>query len=222
MAMPAASGSISLGAIQTEFGGANPIAINEYYKGGTYVLNTDTTGNIPASGQIKFSDFWSTAKVLKTTTRFYPSATGSTVLGWSNPTRSYGLDGSTATGSSTTTLTRQLTLMGYNMSSIPSGATILTSTIYWAGIANDYGAWDVFPTFQASFFNSTSGSIGILSSNGDVGGGVFTSSLGVSVSRAQLTGAWVALSVSPGQAVSPTNAAYTGYVDCAFFEITYL
>ena len=31
------SGAISLGDIQTEFGGSNPISINEYYKNGTYV-----------------------------------------------------------------------------------------------------------------------------------------------------------------------------------------
>lgn len=46
------SGAISLADVQTEFGGANPIGINEYYSGGSYVLSggytspfTITSGN---------------------------------------------------------------------------------------------------------------------------------------------------------------------------------
>ena len=35
-----ASGQISLSEIQTEFGGANPIGVSEYYKNGTYVPST--------------------------------------------------------------------------------------------------------------------------------------------------------------------------------------
>lgn len=34
------SGAISFSDIQTEFGGSNPIGINEYYKGGSYVPST--------------------------------------------------------------------------------------------------------------------------------------------------------------------------------------
>lgn len=52
------SGPISLGDIQTEFGGSNPIAINEYYRGGTYVPVMPYTSTIPASGQISFSNFY--------------------------------------------------------------------------------------------------------------------------------------------------------------------
>ena len=37
------SGAISFSDIQTEFGGSNPIAINEYYKNGAYVPNTVET-----------------------------------------------------------------------------------------------------------------------------------------------------------------------------------
>jgi hypothetical protein len=57
MALPS-SGPISSSMIQTEFGGSNPIAISEYYKGGANVPNTATNVNIPTSGQIKFSDFY--------------------------------------------------------------------------------------------------------------------------------------------------------------------
>ena len=42
------SGEISLGDIQTEFGGSNPISMSEYYS---------AASGIPASGPIDFSDF---------------------------------------------------------------------------------------------------------------------------------------------------------------------
>jgi len=57
MALPG-SGPISSSMIQTEFGGSNPTAISEYYKGGANVPNTGTNVNIPTSGQIKFGDFY--------------------------------------------------------------------------------------------------------------------------------------------------------------------
>ena len=43
------SGPISLADIQTEFGGSNPIGLNEYY-------GVDT--GIPSSGQISIGDFY--------------------------------------------------------------------------------------------------------------------------------------------------------------------
>lgn len=61
MTLPA-SGAISLSDIQTEFGGSNPISINEYYKGGTYVPNTTVNVNIPTSGVITFSNFYNGSK----------------------------------------------------------------------------------------------------------------------------------------------------------------
>jgi hypothetical protein len=60
MAIPA-SGPISLTTIQTEFGGTNPIGLNEYYKGGAYVSATDTAPNVPASGTITINNFYGAA-----------------------------------------------------------------------------------------------------------------------------------------------------------------
>ena len=62
MALPASPNTISLAAIQTEFGGANPIGLAEYYKGGLYVLVTDTAPNVPASSTITLANFHSAAK----------------------------------------------------------------------------------------------------------------------------------------------------------------
>lgn len=57
MALPS-SGTISLQAIATEFGGSAPHAISEYYRGGGLVPNTSVNAGIPTSGQIAFSNFY--------------------------------------------------------------------------------------------------------------------------------------------------------------------
>lgn len=58
MTLPAAYDPISLGQIQTEFGGSNPIALaGEYYRGGAYTTNNNT--NVPTSGTIALSNFYS-------------------------------------------------------------------------------------------------------------------------------------------------------------------
>lgn len=61
MALPS-SGALSLSAIQTEFGGANPISISEYYAGGGYVPagTSGTYGAVPSSGAISFQKFYGT------------------------------------------------------------------------------------------------------------------------------------------------------------------
>ena len=61
MALPS-SGPISLSMIQTEFGGANPISLSEYYKNGPYVLATDYAPNVPTSGPISLSNFYGAQK----------------------------------------------------------------------------------------------------------------------------------------------------------------
>ena len=54
------TGPISLGQLQTEFGGTNPVGISEYYKGGAEVPDTGVTNNVPTSGAISLSDFYGT------------------------------------------------------------------------------------------------------------------------------------------------------------------
>ena len=63
MALPAFPNQISLGNIQTEFGGSNPIGINEYYKNGGIVDSNDYAPNVPTSGQISIGNFHSAYKV---------------------------------------------------------------------------------------------------------------------------------------------------------------
>ena len=59
-----ATGAITLAQIQTEFGGADPISINEYYRGGAYVPNTTRNNGVPTSGGISFENFRSSSKTV--------------------------------------------------------------------------------------------------------------------------------------------------------------
>ena len=57
----ASSGQLTLGEIQTEFGGSAPTALSEYYSGGSNVpAGTQSGGGvtIPTSGEIQLSDFY--------------------------------------------------------------------------------------------------------------------------------------------------------------------
>ena len=74
MALPSSPNSISLKQIQTEFGGADPISISEYYRNGSYTTSNNT--NVPVDSTIhppiKFSNFYGAAReilvVVSTTT----------------------------------------------------------------------------------------------------------------------------------------------------------
>ena len=57
MALPS-SGEISLGDLQGEFGGTNPISIIEYYRGGGLVPNILANTNIPQTGPLALSYFY--------------------------------------------------------------------------------------------------------------------------------------------------------------------
>lgn len=60
------SGPLSLANIQTEFGGTNPISLNEYYAGGALVPagTSGTNGAVPSSGAISIFNFYGTTAVI--------------------------------------------------------------------------------------------------------------------------------------------------------------
>ena len=64
MTLPA-SGIIKLSDIQTEFGGANPIGLSEYYRGGAYVTSNNTS--VPTSGAISLTNFYGATNVFSFT-----------------------------------------------------------------------------------------------------------------------------------------------------------
>ena len=61
----ATTGAISFSQIQTEFGGGNPISLNEYYAGGVYTIagTSGTNGAVPGSGAISMSSFYGTERI---------------------------------------------------------------------------------------------------------------------------------------------------------------
>ena len=74
MAIPT-SGALAFSALQTEFGGTNPIGLSEYYAGGGLVPATasGTNGAVPSSGTIAMSKFYGTENVV------FMAATGGSV-----------------------------------------------------------------------------------------------------------------------------------------------
>tara|TARA_B100000575_G_scaffold237211_1_gene199330 strand:- start:1879 stop:2478 length:600 start_codon:yes stop_codon:yes gene_type:complete len=54
------SGALAFSSIQSQFGGSNPISLNEYYRNGSFVPQNQFNGNVPTSGQISVSQFYST------------------------------------------------------------------------------------------------------------------------------------------------------------------
>lgn len=56
------TGPLGLSQIQSEFEGANPIGIDEYYRGGAYVPDAPINATIPTSGTVAFSNYRSTSK----------------------------------------------------------------------------------------------------------------------------------------------------------------
>ena len=84
MPLPA-SGAISLNDLQTEFGGSNPIAITEYYRGGSgLVPDIPANSSVPTSGQISLSNFYNATNADYVPAAFditTTSATGETPVG---------------------------------------------------------------------------------------------------------------------------------------------
>jgi hypothetical protein len=58
------SGAISMNNIQTEFGGVNPIGLNEYYLNGAYTTGSGASG-IPTSGAISLGSFYGKSKIVE-------------------------------------------------------------------------------------------------------------------------------------------------------------
>jgi hypothetical protein len=83
MALPT-DGPLSLGNIQTEFGGSNPIALSEYYRGGGLVPNITANNSIPTSGTIKVSDFYGTTAVVASAYTLGYGSTAGTACGFAS------------------------------------------------------------------------------------------------------------------------------------------
>jgi hypothetical protein len=79
MTLPSENNPISLGKIQTEFGGSDPISVTEYYRSGSYVSGKYNE-NIPTSGALSLSNFYGKTKAVygctdRNANNFVPGAT---------------------------------------------------------------------------------------------------------------------------------------------------
>lgn len=118
------SGQISLANIQTEFGGSNPISLNEYYRNGLYVTSNNT--GVPTSGVISLSQFYSTtAQFSFTISSNYSTPqdlrTLALAAGWDS--NDYLVVTNSAIISSNTTGTAALTISG----SFPNGVLLINN-----------------------------------------------------------------------------------------------
>jgi len=88
MAIPS-SGPLTFSAIQTEFGGSNPIGLNEYYAGGANVPagTSGTYGAVPSSGTISVRNFYGTSDITPAGQIEYTRSisSGPTTLSWTCP-----------------------------------------------------------------------------------------------------------------------------------------
>ena len=88
MAIPS-SGPVSFSTIQTEFGGSNPISMNEYYAGGANVPagTSGTYGAVPSSGTISVRNFYGTSDITPAGQIEYTRSisSGPTTLSWTCP-----------------------------------------------------------------------------------------------------------------------------------------
>jgi hypothetical protein len=61
------SGPVTLSQLQIEFGGTDPVSMNEYYRGGAFVPNSVRNASIPTSGAINLEQFRGTSKTATVT-----------------------------------------------------------------------------------------------------------------------------------------------------------
>ena len=61
------TGPVTLAQLQIEFGGTDPVSLDEYYRGGAFVPNTTRNASIPTSGAISLEEFRGSSKTTTVT-----------------------------------------------------------------------------------------------------------------------------------------------------------
>jgi hypothetical protein len=176
MTLPA-SGTITLAQIQTEFGGTNPIGLNEYYRGGIYVINgLAQNANIPTSGVISLSNFYGAQKgflftsTISSNTTNYNLGTAMTAAGWN------GTDPVVATvtiNAGVSVSSTSISNAGFTVPSLPATSTVNVTnngTIYGVGgsagyVAGGAGGVGLSVSYATTFTNN-----GLITGGGGGGG----------------------------------------------------
>jgi hypothetical protein len=118
---------LSFSELQTEFGGANPISMSEYYRNGVYV--TDNNLDVPTSGVITMGDFYGASKkfivTISANSTNVSAATILTAAGWNSASFFQININSGVTAYSTSTSTGGLNISG----SYPYGFSVVNSGV---------------------------------------------------------------------------------------------
>ena len=158
MALPPSPSQISLGDIQTEFGGSNPIGINEYYKNGGIVDSDDFAPNVPTSGQISIGNFHSAYKVtLSVTIPHYDPFSLGTDIGLS----AFVLGSTYAFADASITLYANGNGLYFTQTQSDAGTFSTSNTFTWllAGSASDVYAYLDTPSGDAPTGSATATSL---------------------------------------------------------------
>lgn len=147
--MPVPTSNISLADIQTEFGGSNPIGINEYYAGGGLVSvdvkNSDDVP-VPTSGAISFNNFKGASAITSTSHTIVEGGSGGNALGFTAK-NFQGLTGILGSCTPTTTIGSR-TISGLYMYIVKSN-----STVFLMINGNQEGSWWTYGTYDGTTFN---------------------------------------------------------------------
>lgn len=154
--------NVGLDSIQTEFGGTNPISLNEYYAGGANVPSGTQSpvdpSPVPTSGAITFGEFRGCTKTT------FPISGGASVFQSNGPTfttnchMTFGSDGvmthGGGGGATTTTYTGPATWVSPAVAGIGSSYQIIVdsvSSVIGSPVGPTTGVWSGFSaTFSAS------------------------------------------------------------------------
>jgi hypothetical protein len=126
MAIPS-SGPITFAQIQTEFGGSNPIGLNEYYRGGAYVPNIPSNSGVPTSGAISVSNFYGTNaafvfnQTISSNTANYNLSSAMTAAGWNGTTTAFV---NVTVGSGVWVYSNDTATPGFIVPSLPAASTV--------------------------------------------------------------------------------------------------
>lgn len=159
-----ASGALPFSEIQTEFGGAAPISLNEYYRGGSYVPNGPAANaGIATAGAISMNSFYGSVREFAFT--ISANVTNANIrslavsAGWdgSSPVRVTIASGVWLSGSFGTAAA---TISG----SFPNGVTLVNNGyIAGSGGAGGYGGNVVYDPATTAFspaYDATAGAVG--------------------------------------------------------------
>ena len=142
--MPIPTTNVSFSAIQTEFGGSNPISLSEYYRGGSNVPSNQPDagyGLISTSGAISVGPFRGQTKVATRTYNAFNFQNFNTNVGAAGTLRyidiSWGTD-------SIATITRNDGPAGNQSWTTPYGSTIGNTHWIRVDITNTYGGNGTF------------------------------------------------------------------------------